>query len=85
MIHSAEDLDAAFQAMQTSRADAVIVQPSLPTKRVAELALSHRIPAICTFRDFAYAGGLMAYFAEHRVPLDPRRCSCVSILRSRTK
>jgi putative tryptophan/tyrosine transport system substrate-binding protein len=64
MIHNAEDLDAAFQAMQTSRDDAVIVQPSLPTKRVAELALSHRIPAICTFRDFAYAGGLMAYFAD---------------------
>jgi putative tryptophan/tyrosine transport system substrate-binding protein len=66
MIHSAEELDAAFPAMQTSRADAVIVQPSLPTKRVAELALSHRIPAICTFRDFAYDGGLMAYFADEQ-------------------
>ena len=64
MIHTAEELDAAFPAMQTSRADAVIVQPSLPTKRVAELALSYRIPAICTFRDFAYDGGLMAYFAD---------------------
>jgi putative tryptophan/tyrosine transport system substrate-binding protein len=64
MIHSAEELDAAFPAMETSRADAVIVQPSLPTKRVAELALSHRVPAICTFRDFAYDGGLMAYFAD---------------------
>ena len=64
MIHTAEELDAAFAAMQTSRTDAVIVQPSLPTKRVAELALSHRIPAICTFRDFAYDGGLMAYFAD---------------------
>jgi putative tryptophan/tyrosine transport system substrate-binding protein len=44
-------------------ADAVIVQPSLPTKRIAELALTYRIPAACTFRDFAYDGGLMAYFA----------------------
>jgi ABC transporter substrate binding protein len=34
------------------------------SKRVAELALSHRIPAICTFREFAYDGGLMAYFAD---------------------
>jgi len=64
MIHTAEELEAAFPAMETSRADAVIVQPSLPTKRVAELALSYRIPAVCTFRDFAYDGGLMAYFAD---------------------
>ena len=63
MIRSTEELDAAFAAMETSRPDAVIVQPSLPTKRVAELALSHRTPAICTFRNFAYDGGLMAYFA----------------------
>jgi putative ABC transport system substrate-binding protein len=63
MILSTEELDAAFAAMETSRPDAVIVQPSLPTKRVAELTLSHRIPAICTFRNFALDGGLMAYFA----------------------
>jgi putative tryptophan/tyrosine transport system substrate-binding protein len=64
MIHTAEELEAAFSAMETSRADAVIVQPSLPTKRIAELALRYRIPAVCTFRDFAYDGGLMAYFAD---------------------
>ena len=64
MIHTAEELDAAFPAMRTSRVDALMVQPSLPTKRVAELALSYRIPAICTFRDFAEDGGLMAYFAD---------------------
>jgi putative tryptophan/tyrosine transport system substrate-binding protein len=64
MIHTPEELDAAFPIMEASQADAVIVQPSLPTKRIAELALSHRIPAICTFRDFAYDGGLMAYFAD---------------------
>jgi ABC-type uncharacterized transport system substrate-binding protein len=64
MIHTVEELEAAFPAMEISRADAVIVQPSLPTKRVAQLALSYRIPAVCTFRDFAYDGGLMAYFAD---------------------
>jgi putative tryptophan/tyrosine transport system substrate-binding protein len=63
MINRAEELDAAFPRIQSSQADAVIVQPSLPTKRVAELALSNRIPAACTFRDFAYDGGLMAYYA----------------------
>jgi putative ABC transport system substrate-binding protein len=63
MIHSSEELDAAFSSMERSRPDAVIVQPSLPTKRVAELALSYRIPAICGWREFVNNGGLMAYFA----------------------
>jgi putative tryptophan/tyrosine transport system substrate-binding protein len=63
MIHSAEELDGAFQSMERSRPDAVIVQPSLPTKRAAELALGYRIPAICGWREFVHDGGLMAYFA----------------------
>ena len=62
MIHSAEELDAAFSAMETSRPDAIIVQPSLPTKRVAELALTFHIPAVCAWRQFARDGGLAAYF-----------------------
>src|SRR5262245_57985785 len=37
-----EELEAAFSQMSRERIDAVIVQPSLPTKRVAELALKHR-------------------------------------------
>jgi ABC-type uncharacterized transport system substrate-binding protein len=64
MIHTAEELDAAFPPMERSRPDAVIVQPSLPTKRAAELALSYRIPAICGWRQFVHDGGLMTYFAE---------------------
>jgi putative ABC transport system substrate-binding protein len=63
LIHSAEELDAAFLVMERSRPDAVIVQPSLPTKRVAELALRYRIPAVCGWRQFIYDGGLVAYFA----------------------
>jgi putative ABC transport system substrate-binding protein len=62
MIDSTEELDAAFPAMEKSRPDAIIVQSSLPTKRAAELPLSYRIPAVCHFREFAYDGGLMAYF-----------------------
>jgi putative ABC transport system substrate-binding protein len=62
MIHSAEELDAAFSAMEISRPDAIIVQPSLPTKRAAELALTFRIPAVCAWRQFAHDGGLVAYF-----------------------
>jgi putative tryptophan/tyrosine transport system substrate-binding protein len=62
MINSAGELDAAFPAMEKSRPDAVIVQPSLPTKRAAELALNYRIPAVCAWREFAHDGGLVAYF-----------------------
>src|SRR5262249_17951508 len=64
MIRSAEELDAAFSTTERSRPAAVIVQPSLPTKRVAELARSHRIPAVCAWRDFAQDGGLAAYFSS---------------------
>jgi putative ABC transport system substrate-binding protein len=63
MINKPEELEAAFPRIRSLQANAIIVQPSLPTKRVAELALSNRIPAACTFRDFAYDGGLMAYYA----------------------
>jgi putative ABC transport system substrate-binding protein len=62
MIHNAEELDAAFPAMERQRTDAVIIQPSLPTKRAADLALSYRIPAVCAWRQFPRDGGLAAYF-----------------------
>jgi putative ABC transport system substrate-binding protein len=63
MIHNAEELDIAFRAMEKQRPDAVMVQPSLPTKRVAELALSHRIPSASTIPALVYEGGLMSYHA----------------------
>jgi putative tryptophan/tyrosine transport system substrate-binding protein len=62
MVRSAEELDSSFSAMENQRPDAVIVQPSLPTKRAAELALSYRLPAFCAWRQFAHDGGLAAYF-----------------------
>jgi len=60
-LHRVDELEAAFPAMKEKQVDAIIVQPSLPTKRVAELALRHRIPAASGFREFAEAGGLVAY------------------------
>lgn len=64
MIHSSEELDAAFPAMEKDRPDAVIVQPSLPAKRAAELALQYRLPAVSITRTFVDAGGLMSYSAD---------------------
>jgi putative ABC transport system substrate-binding protein len=60
-ISSIEDLEAAFADMEKERPDAVIVQPSLPNKRAAELAATYRIPAVSTFQPFAEQGGLMSY------------------------
>jgi putative ABC transport system substrate-binding protein len=49
--------------MERDRPDAIIVQPSLPSKRAAELALQHRVPAVSVPRWFADEGGLMSYSA----------------------
>jgi putative ABC transport system substrate-binding protein len=47
--------------MGKERPDAVIVQPSLPAKRVAELATKYQIPTVSTLGPFAEQGGLMSY------------------------
>lgn len=63
MIHSADELEPAFRAMERQRPDAIIVQPSLPTNRVAELALSWRIPTASPVSSFVRVGGLMSYYS----------------------
>jgi putative ABC transport system substrate-binding protein len=45
MIHSSAELDAAFTALHKEPPDALIVQPSLPIRRVAELAVRYRLIA----------------------------------------
>jgi putative tryptophan/tyrosine transport system substrate-binding protein len=60
-IGNSEELEAAFAAMEKDRPDAVIVQPSLPSRRAAELALKQRVPAVSVPRWFAEEGGLMSY------------------------
>src|SRR5262245_60166992 len=59
----ADELEGAFQEMERERADVIIVQPSLPSQRVAELALKYKIPAASAVRWFAEEGGLMSYAA----------------------
>jgi putative tryptophan/tyrosine transport system substrate-binding protein len=63
LINGTEELEAAFSAMEKERPDAIIVQPSLPAKLVAELALTYRIPAVSIVRAFVEEGGLMSYLA----------------------
>src|SRR5437763_16281145 len=62
-ISNSEEFESAFAAMERDRPDAIIVQPSLPSKRAAELALQHRVPAVSVPRWFVDEGGLSSYSA----------------------
>ena len=60
-----EEFDRAFSAISQARADAltVFLTPvyGFALRRIAELAANNRLPAISEIRDFADAGGFMAY------------------------
>ena len=61
-----DDLDRAFSAMMTGRAGALIVPSPNPLAyanrgKIVRLAQRDRLPSIYGVRDFADAGGLMAY------------------------
>jgi putative ABC transport system substrate-binding protein len=61
MVHSPDEIDGAFAAMNKERAGAVIVQGSLSSKSTAELAVKHHLPAVSVPRSFTESGGLMSY------------------------
>ncbi|HVN35480.1 MAG TPA: ABC transporter substrate-binding protein [Casimicrobiaceae bacterium] len=60
-----EEFDAAFAAMTRERANALLVSGSsayiVHRRRLAELALKHRLPTMFNYREMVEAGGLMAY------------------------
>jgi putative tryptophan/tyrosine transport system substrate-binding protein len=58
------EVDAAFAAMKSEGTRAVVVQGSLTTKDVAELALRHGLPTATQTRSFAEVGGLISYGAD---------------------
>jgi putative tryptophan/tyrosine transport system substrate-binding protein len=64
-LRGSDELDVAFLRMSNERIDAVILQPSLRTQHAAELALKHRLPAVCVPRWFAEEGGLMSYCPKY--------------------
>jgi putative tryptophan/tyrosine transport system substrate-binding protein len=59
-----EELDVAFASITRGRVDALVIQGSLSTKRVADLTVEHSLPAASTTRGFVDAGGLMSYGAD---------------------
>ena len=64
------DLDAAFQAIQRLRPDALAVGPDPIAigyrERIVEFAARLRLPAIYPYREFLTAGGLIAYTNDLR-------------------
>jgi putative ABC transport system substrate-binding protein len=64
ILTSNDQLDGAFSSMSGEHVDAVIIQPSLPTRRTADLALQHHLPAVSASLSFADEGGLLSYSAS---------------------
>jgi putative ABC transport system substrate-binding protein len=64
-VRAPEELEGAFAAMTTDRAEALFVESTpfvnLHRERIAALAAQHRLPAIYPNREAAAAGGLLAY------------------------
>jgi len=65
---SVQDIDGAFDALTTSRPQALIILSDLlmvsQTRRLAEMAQRAKLPAMFGFREFADAGGLVSYGAS---------------------
>jgi putative ABC transport system substrate-binding protein len=62
------EIERVFAAMEQQRPDAVLVsgEGDLYAHRqlIAELAQKNRLPAMCPYRDYVDAGGLMAYTVD---------------------
>ena len=69
-VHSPDDFEGAFAAMHAGQAEALIIFASalhsLHFRRIADLALTSRLPAITRERRFAEGGLLMAYGQSER-------------------
>lgn len=63
---SPEELGPAFEKMAAARVDAVVIHGSsmlfVNRARLAELAMKHRLPALCSFRPYVEAGCLVSYW-----------------------
>jgi len=64
MTRPSAPLEAAFEAMSRGRADALVVQGTLQSKELFELAIKHRLPTFAGSRQVARSGGLMSYSAS---------------------
>jgi putative tryptophan/tyrosine transport system substrate-binding protein len=65
---TASEIERVFAAMEQQRPDAILVsgEGDLYAHRqlIVELAEKYRLPALCPYRDYVEAGGLMAYTVD---------------------
>jgi len=68
-VRNPRDLDAAFLAMKRARADAVILGGNTEfiadRRRLADLAIKHRLPMMVAAREYAEAGALISYGTDY--------------------
>jgi putative tryptophan/tyrosine transport system substrate-binding protein len=64
MVRDPQEIEAAFASMKKEEAGAVVVQGSLASKHVADLAVQYGLPAATVPRSFAEAGGMLSYGAD---------------------
>lgn len=67
LVRGADEFAAAFAEFDRWRAEAIILQPSLPRSLALELIWKRRLPALSPIRDFAVEGGLISFGANFRV------------------
>ena len=60
-VRRADELEQALAAMSKEGVQALVMQGSLPSRTVAELAVKHRLPAASFTRSFPEVGGLVSY------------------------
>jgi putative tryptophan/tyrosine transport system substrate-binding protein len=61
MVHAADQLDSDFADFDGWGAEALLVHPALPQKRIADLAIKHHLPSVSPSAVFCGAGGLASY------------------------
>ena len=64
IVLGSDELNGAFAAIAGERADAVVIQGSLPVKLTVDLALNYRLPSLSTQKSAVQAGILMSYSAS---------------------
>src|SRR5262245_55985252 len=68
-VRGQKEFEAAFSAMKRDRADAVILGVNTPflvhRRRIAELAVAHRLPMMAPTKEYAEAGALVSYGTDY--------------------
>jgi ABC-type uncharacterized transport system substrate-binding protein len=64
IVRGSDELNGAFATIARERADAVVIQGSLPVKLTVDLALKYQLPSLSTQKSAVQAGILMSYSAS---------------------